>query len=528
MTDSNDKRFEVQEAVVAGGAVATEKTAPGCLIEGPVDPCTIVIFGGSGDLTARKLVPALYNLYLNNGLPSRFAIVGVARTEMSHEAFRDRLADGILKHTGHGLERWPEFSAHIFYQEAIYDSLDSLDNLAAYLRDLDERHDTGGNRIFYMATPPSVFRQVGDLFGRSGLAAENESGHGWARIVVEKPFSHNLESAIELNGILRKSFTENQIFRIDHYVAKETVQNLLMFRFANAIFEPIWNRRYVDYVSITAAETLGVEHRAGYYEQAGVLRDMFQNHILQLLAMSAMEPPSSFEADRVRDEKVKVFRSLRPFPVGRLSDYLVMGQYGPGKIKGEVVPGYREEPGVDPASTTPTFAMMKVFIDNWRWQGVPFYLASGKRLPKKVTKIVIGFKRVPHSMFRHVLPEEVTADQLILGIQPDESITLTFQTKNPGAVVCLRTVRMAFDYLQDYAGPVLDAYEKALLDCMQGEHMLFWRQDAVELTWSFISPIIEACEICDDPAELLHDYEAGLWGPPATSKLLGQTDIWGT
>jgi len=287
-----------------------------------------------------------------------------------------------------------------------------------------------------------------------------------------------------------------------------------MFRFANAIFEPIWNRRYIDHISITASETLGVEHRAGYYEQAGVLRDMFQNHMMQLLALTAMDPPSLFEADRVRDEKVRVYGSLRPFPVESLQDYLILGQYGAGTIDGKRVPAYRDEPGVNPDSQTPTFAMIKVFLDNWRWQGVPFYLTSGKRMAKKITEITIRFKEVPHSMFRQALGEGIKANRLTMGIYPDEKISLTFQTKNPGARVCLRSVTMDFHYHQNYSGPRLDAYEKVLLDCMLGDHMLFWRQDGVELCWSFLTPILEECEACKDPQQMLLPYESGSSGPP--------------
>ncbi len=498
-----------------------------CPIDGPLAPCTIVIFGASGDLTARKLIPALYNLFLNRTLPEPFAVIGCARTELDDSLFREKLRQGCAEHSTHDLSHWPEFARRIHYKAVDYQSRDSLNELATFLRRQDARSGTGGNRIFYLATPPNVYATVAEHLGLTGLTAEEQDGNGWARVVIEKPFSFDLDSAVSLNRTLGRSFAEKQIFRIDHYVAKETVQNLLMFRFANAIFEPLWNRNYIESVSITAAETIGVEHRAGYYEQSGVLRDMFQNHMLQLLAMTAMEPPSRFAADHVRDEKVKIFRSLRPFPVDRLDDLLVLGQYQAGHIGGQPCRAYRDEPGVSPESVTPTFAIMKVYIENWRWQGVPFYLASGKRLPRKVTRISIRFRKIPHSMFRNVLQGDAPANQLILGIQPEEYIALSFQTKNPGAKVCLRTVRMDFDYLRDYTGPGLDAYEKALLDCIQGDHMLFWRQDGVELCWAFMMPVINACEQCSDPAGRLKPYPAGTWGPAETGRLIKDSLLWG-
>jgi glucose-6-phosphate 1-dehydrogenase len=486
-----------------------------CLIEGSIDPCTIVIFGASGDLTARKLVPALYSLYLNDVLPSPFLIVGCARTKWARGDFQGRMEEAIKEAGNTDASKWPAFAASLYYQSLEYDSLRSFVELADLLRDLDKKYSTGGNRIFYLAIPPSLYKTTAQMLGRTGLSVERADGNGWSRIVVEKPFGRDLTTAVDLNQALHESFQEHQIYRIDHYMAKETVQNMLIFRFGNAIFEPIWNREYIDYVGIIAAETLGVEHRAGYYEQAGVLRDMFQNHMMQLLALTAMEPPSLFEADRVRDEKVKVFRSLKPLPNSDREENLILGQYGSGQIDGKRVPGYRDESGVSPESLTPTFAIMRVFIDNWRWRGVPFYMVSGKRLAEKLTEIVIQFREVPHSMFRNILGERIMANRLILGVQPYERITLTFQTKNPGARMCLRSVTMDFDYYQNYSGPIMDAYEKVLLDCIQGDHLLFWRQDGVELCWSFLTPLLEECEDCPDRAERLHPYESGTWGPEA-------------
>ncbi|UCG13466.1 MAG: glucose-6-phosphate dehydrogenase [Deltaproteobacteria bacterium] len=489
-----------------------------CLTVGPVDPCTIVIFGASGDLTARKLIPALYHLHLNDTLPDPVSIVGCARTPMGNEEFRERLRDAHMDGASVDLSRWDEFAANLYYHPVLYDSLQSFTDLAEYLRSLDKQRHTQGNRIFYLAIPPTLYQGTAEMIGQIGLAREAEDGNGWSRIVVEKPFGRDLPTAMELERTLHRSFHEHQIFRIDHYLAKETVQNILMFRFANTIFEPIWNRSYVSHVGIIASEKLGVEHRAGYYEQSGVLRDMFQNHMMQLLSLTAMEPPSLFEADRVRDEKIKVYRSFKPFDEANQHRDLILGQYGRGVADGIEVPAYREEAGVNPESLTPTFALMRIFVDNWRWRGVPFYLVSGKRLAQKVTRIVVQFKRVPHSMFRSVLGEDIRANRLTLGIYPQERITLTFQTKNPGARSCLRPVTMDFYYDQSVSGPILDAYEKVLLDCMQGDQMLFWRKDSVERCWSFLTPILSQCEACADREQRLHPYESGSWGPEEAQK----------
>jgi glucose-6-phosphate 1-dehydrogenase len=486
-----------------------------CVRSGKLDPCTIVIVGASGDLTSRKLIPALFNLSLQDGLPDSYNIVGCARTELSDEDFRNRMKTAATVAGGSDNSDWDNFAANLFYQTLKYDEPSSFDSLNQFLTHLDEAKRTGGNTIFYLATPPHLYLTLARMIGRAGIAAEGQNGRGWSRIVVEKPFGRDLQTAIELDQGLHEHFKEQQIFRIDHYLAKETVQNVLMLRFANSIFEPVWDRRYIEYVAVTAAESLGVEHRAGYYEEAGVLRDMFQNHMMQLLSLIAMEPPSRFEAEQVRDEKAKVFRSLRPFPVDDLGQYLVLGQYGPGMAGGVKVPGYRDEPEVDPGSLTPTFASMKVFIDNWRWQGVPFYLSSGKRLARKLTELVVQFREVPHSLFRHLFVEQISANRLTLGIHPEEKISLVFQSKNPGATVRLRPVTMDFNYNQNYSGPVLDAYQKVLIDCIIGDHMLFWRQDGVELCWSFLTPILEGCETCHTQAEMLRPYAAGSWGPPS-------------
>lgn len=492
--------------------------AEACLTSKPNDPCTIVIIGATGDLTARKLMPALFDLYQNNGLPRPFKIVGCGRTGWDNQAFRSHMQQALTSSGKDMAADWETFGSHLFYCRIAYRDPESFQKLAATLKSLDQNIDTHGNRLFYIALPPMLYEPVARNIGLAGLSKEQQEGNGWARLVVEKPFGTDLTSARGLDKNIHAHFAEHQIFRIDHYLAKETVQNILMFRFANSIFEPIWNRRYIDSVIIRSTETLGVEHRAGYYEQSGVLRDMFQNHMMQLLALTAMEPPARFEADPVRDEKVKVFRVLRPFPTESIEDYLILGQYASGQVSGQSVPAYREEQGVDPQSLTPTFAMMKVYLDNWRWQGVPFLITSGKRLAEKRSEIVIQFKRVPHSMFRHALDSRISANRLVLGIYPEEKITLTFQTKNPGATVCLRKVTMDFQYHQNYSGPVLDAYEKVLLDVMQGDQTLFWRQDGLERSWAFLTPILAECEGCSGREQRLQFYPAGSWGPDKATK----------
>ena len=477
------------------------------------EPCTIVIFGASGDLTERKLVPALYRLYSEGGLPDSFLIVGASRTDMSHEEFRNKMQDAIPLYCELDRKVWREFAARMFYKIVDYKALTTFFELGEFLKELETSYHQPGNRIYNLAIPPSLYETTIGMLGQAGLTDEVQAGYGWLRVVVEKPFGRDLNTARALDETLRRYCREHQIFRIDHYLAKETVQSVLMLRFANSIFEPIWNRNYIESVSIIAAESLGVEHRAGYYEEAGVIRDMFQNHMMQLLAMTAMETPSLFEAERVRDEKVKLFRSLRPFAAAEDLDAVILGQYDDGLIDQTAVPAYRAEPGIAPHSLTPTFAMMKLFVDNWRWQGIPFYLTSGKRLAKKLTEIVIKFKEVPHSLFRNVLGAHISANRLIMGIQPDERISLTFQTKNPGARIALRSVMMDFHYLRDYEGPVLDAYEKVLLDVIGGDQMLFWRQDGLELAWKFLTPVLDFCETCADRDKRLKFYPSGSWGP---------------
>ena len=492
-----------------------------CMPEGVADPCIIVIIGASGDLTSRKIMPALFNLYINNRLPDPFVIVGCARTDFSNDTFRDSMRNALNDANIFDDSKWTDFAKLLYYRTIDYEDSGSFFDMADVLDNLDKKHGTKGNKLFYLSIPPSLYKSTAKMLGRNGLGQE-DTGRSWSRIVVEKPFGRDLKTAIELDRSIHEYFKEHQIFRIDHYLAKETVQNILMFRFANAIFEPIWDRRYIDHVQIIASETLGVEHRAGYYEQAGVLRDMFQNHMMQLLALIAMEPPSVFKANQVRDEKAKVYRSLKPFPIEEQDKFISLGQYTEGVIDDKKVPAYRNEPGIDPNSTIPTFAMMKVYLDNWRWQGVPFYLTSGKRMEHKVTEVCIQFKDIPHSMFRQSLGDHIASNSLTMGIYPDEKISLTFQTKSPGTRVCLRPVTMDFHYRQNYPGPVLDAYEKVLLDCMLGDQILFWRQDSVELCWSFLTPILQKCEEWQDQEGLVLPYESGTWGPKKAEELMTQ------
>jgi glucose-6-phosphate 1-dehydrogenase len=482
-------------------------------------PFCLIIFGASGDLAKRKLIPSLYHLFIDNLLPDDFCIFCTDRVAMDLNQYRDMLGVAIQEIFPDDFKKpsWDEFSKRLYYSSFDYSVSKAYKPvLINQLPSLEKTHNTGGNRIFYLAIPPTVFEPVIDNIGALGLGDEDK---GHSHIVIEKPFGRDINSASRLNMVLKKYFREEQIFRIDHYIAKETVQNMLMFRFANSIFEPLWNRSYIDHIQITVAETIGIDQRAGYYEEAGILRDMFQSHMLQLLAITAMEPPSAFKVDRVRDEKIKVFRSIRPFQVDNITDYLSIGQYGKGSVHGKPVPGYREEKGVSPKSITPTFAAMKVFIDNWRWNGVPFYLRSGKRLPVRKSEISIHFKQVPHMMFSRVIDDVIDPNILIFRLQPDEGISLTFQTKKPGTRVCLNPVLMDFSYQRNVH---LDAYEWVLLDCILGQQMLFLRQEGVELTWSLLTPAIEKLESVTDP-DIFPNYPAGSPGPE-NAKLLMERD----
>lgn len=483
------------------------------------DPCVIVIFGASGDLTSRKLMPALYGLYLEGGLHRRFAVLGAARTPYTVEAFREKMGRAVGE-TDLPMGRWNEFVEHLDYLRMDYDDGASYRDLEGRLASLESEYGLGKCRIFNLGVPPSLYEVIVTHLGESGLSREERETGFWTRLVVEKPFGRDLQSSRVLSETIAKWFDEEQVFRIDHYMAKETVRNILIFRFANAIFEPLWNRNYIEYVRINAGESLGVGRRGGYYEETGVLLDMHQNHMMQLLSLVAAEAPTLFEADRVRDKQAELFRSLRPFPLEELSDHLVLGQYEKGRVSGKAVPGYRQEKEVALESTIPTYALMKLYVDNWRWQGVPFFITSGKRLRRKVTRIDIQFRKVPHSMLPERIGQELRANRLVLGIQPEEVIFLNFQAKKPGPVLSLRTVGLQFSYRRGKDGIPLDAYAKAIVDTMAGDQTLFWRRDCLDLCWSFFDPLISAMEACRYRLCELHPYPAGSLGPQAAVDLL--------
>ncbi|MGE5894436.1 MAG: glucose-6-phosphate dehydrogenase [bacterium] len=488
-----------------------------CAIDAVDKPFGLVIFGASGDLTSRKLIPSFFNLFRNSLLPDTFFVLGTARSELSDGDFRSQMREWAGKSEGESFDsrKWEDFSAHLFYLPIQYDRLDSYEGLSAAVTDLEKRTGSRGSRVFYLATPPDINDVIIANIGKAGLAGKDSP----ERIVVEKPFGTDLASAKRLNDLLLQYFSEDRIFRIDHYLGKETVQNILLFRFANSIFEPLWNRSHIDHVQITVSETIGVGHRAGYYERSGVLRDMFQNHMLQLLSLVAMEPPNVFTAGQVRDEKVKIFHAIRPLSIARIQDQIILGQYTKGTIDCREVPGYREEEGVSPDSRTPTYAACKIFIDNWRWEGVPFYLQTGKRLPKKVSWISIHFRQAPGRMFKD-LPVNVLPNVLTFVIQPEEEIILRFQAKVPGSRVCIRDVDMRFSYKEHYVFLRLDAYERVLLDCFSGQQLLFVRQDDTEAAWRFLTPVLETLDSARHHRIPVHGYPAGTWGPKEAQDLL--------
>lgn len=483
------------------------------------EPATLVIFGVTGDLARRKLLPAVFGLWQDGLLGSAFNVVGVGRQEMSAEQFRAYALEALKTSQetdapqDGALERFCEL---LYYSYGDFASDNVYESVKAELDRAEDAHGGRKNALFYLSTPPSLFEPISNGLGRVGLQRQKE---GWRRIVIEKPFGHDLASARRLNDVIHSVWDESQVYRIDHYLGKETVQNLMAIRFSNAIFEPLWNRSYVDHVQITNAEDLGLEGRAGYYEEAGALRDMLQNHLMQVLALTAMEPPVAFDADAIRDEKVKVLRSMRPIPVSRVPEVAVRGQYGAGILNGEAVPGYREEPGVQPNSQTPTYVAVKLEIDNWRWQGIPFYIRTGKRLPKKVTEIAVVFKRPPLGLF----PGGLERNVLAFRIQPDEGVSLKFSSKTPGQENLLREVVMDFRY-DAFGAPLESPYSRLVLDALLGDATLFPREDEVDQAWQLVSGMLEAWE--GAPAPEFPNYAAGSWGPQAADELLGQDRRW--
>lgn len=487
-------------------------------MEVAADDCGIVIFGASGDLTRRKLVPALFQLYRRSLLPKSFFVLGCARAPLSQDDFRD-IFRTAMSMEGSYVEHLDDFLRHFYYLGFDYASVDGYPVLAAKLKELEAAHETGGRCIFYLSTPPNLILPITEGLGRVGLSKESTESHRWAHLVVEKPFGHDRESATALTEALARYWQESQIYRIDHYLGKETVQNILVLRFANIVFESVWNRQFIDHVQITVGELEGVGSRANYYEQAGALKDMFQNHMLQMLALVAMEPPAAFTADRYREEKLKVLRAIRPFTRENMADSVVRGQYGAGVVDGKAVRGYRDEPGIRADSQVETTAALKVMIDNWRWKGVPFYLRSGKRWKRRVSEIAVVFRRVPHSMFCPMTPEQLTANTLVLKIQPAEGMGLTIEAKRPGAKNCMSALSMDFDYRDVCKEVSPDAYERLLLDCMTSDQTLFVQKEEVDLAWSILTPVLEAWQDPDGPVPLQF-YPAGECGPEAADELL--------
>ena len=483
------------------------------------DPTVFVIFGGAGDLTWRKLVPALFDLSQDRSLPADFAVLAVDRADLSDDQLRRRLHGGVKKFSRQGTGKagkWGEFARHIRYQQGDFQKRPTYTALGERCAQLEKERGAKFHRIFYMATPPSMFGEIPKHLGQAGLARDRE----WARIVVEKPIGYDLASARALNAILAANFEESQIFRIDHYLGKETVQNILAFRFANPLFEPIWNRRYVDYVTITVAEDVGVGHRGGYYDQAGALRDMVQNHLMQLLCLVAMEPMVAFDADEIRNKKVDVLHAVRPIPRSAVPQCAVRGQYGRGTLHGKSVRGYRREDAVSPHSKTETFAALKLFVDNWRWQGVPFYLRTGKRLPRQFSEVAIRFRTVPHQAFPRETGREWHPSRLVLSIQPEEGIIMGFQAKYPGPEMRLRPVEMRFAYRDSFAVASPDAYETLLWDVMNNDPTLFMRADQVEAAWRLLMPVLEVW--AESRPRNFPNYAAGSCGPKAADELLAR------
>jgi glucose-6-phosphate 1-dehydrogenase len=484
----------------------------------PADPCVMVIFGAGGDLTGRKLIPALYNLAKAELLSREFAIVGMSHTNMSNDQFRQKVAEDVKHYAGGDVDQdiveW--FLKRVYYVTGEFDDKNVYSQLKDFLQKVDQDHTTHNNFFFYLATAPSFFGTIVEQLAAAGLM--EESNQHWRRVIIEKPFGHDLDSAKTLNVQLLKVAKEKQIYRIDHYLGKETVQNILAFRFANGIFEPIWNRRYIDHVQISVAETVGVEQRGSYYDQAGALRDMVPNHIMQLISLTSMEPPISFHADAVRDEQAKILHAIQPLTSEEVLTRTVRGQYGAGTVKGQHVPGYREESDVPPESRTETFVAMKLLIDNWRWADVPFYLRTGKSMAAQNTHIVIQFRRAPFVLFRDTPVENLMPNQLVLHISPEEGISLQFAAKVPGPIMRLGAVDMNFEYADYFGTQPSTGYERLLHDCMIGDQTLFQRADMVEAGWCVVSPVLDVWKAL--PPRNFPNYAAGTWGPKEADDLL--------
>lgn len=481
------------------------------------EPCTVVVLGITGDLAARKLAPALFNLYIHGHLPQRFAMVGMARRPKSDDEIRAEMREALDKHSRAKptAEQAEAFLSSLHYHQSEFDDAGGYERLAKRLDEVEKRAGLPGNRLFYLSTSPEFFTTVLENLDRAALVKPPREGQPWQRVIIEKPFGKDLRSAKELNAFVKGILHESQVYRIDHYLGKETVQNILAFRFANSIFEPIWSSRHVEQVQITVAESIGMEGRRGqYYDTAGAVRDMVQNHMLQLLCLTAMEPPASLEAESLRDEKVRLLRAIRPMEPREVRARAIRGQYGPGSLNGQPAKAYREELEVDPASTTETFAAIRLAVSNWRWAGVPFLLRHGKRLPKKASEIAVRFKRPPHQIFGGPVP----ANTLVIRVQPDEGISLSFEAKRPGLSMDLQNVKMDFRYGSSFGQPAPEAYERLLLDGLVGDRSLFPRDDEVELAWGIIQPVLDTW--AEDAPGDFPNYPAGAWGPKSANELV--------
>ena len=499
------------EPMATTAALDANPLREGLQIERTPVPATIVIFGASGDLTHRKLLPALYDLAYERLLPAGFTILGFARHDYSDESFRDHAREGVEAFSRNPVDGdvWDSFSEGIRYVRGDFSVVSDYSALADALARIDEERGTSGNCLYYLATPPRFYEPIVEALAETGLQRP-PTGDSWRRIIIEKPFGHDFSSAHDLNAAIGSVFNEDSIYRIDHYLGKETVRNILAFRFGNGIYEPLWNRHYIDHVQITVAESIGIGDRAGYYEQAGAIRDMVQNHLMQLFSLTAMEAPISLDADAVRDEKVKVLTAVRPVQADQVKDQTVRAQYAPGYVDGDEVAGYRDEPGTDIASVTETYAAIKLYVDNWRWAGVPFYMRTGKRMARRVTEVAIRFRPVPQRLFDADTADNATANELVLEIQPDEGINLNFKVKIPGPTFDLRPVNMVFQYGAAFNVQLPEAYERLLLDAMLGDRTLFIRRDEVETAWKIVDQIIAGWPSLDESEVPL--YPSGSWG----------------